>query len=365
MKVLIVGGSSSHRGGLEIFCERAVAALSLNRGLDVRSMPTGSAFLTPRRLPSLLLGLLRLARELVIRRPDVVWIQYAALPDLFYLVLAKVFFVQVAVTPHLGVAWRSRRHPLLRKVSNLLLRCADSVAVLSPTQIEEIEVGRDARVFNISTLLPLSSISGAAGSETCAASPDRLRLVHSARLSAEKGTLLFVDLCRTLAAAGLDFEANISGAADDAFLVELGRAIDAASLSDRIRLLGRLDEEAQRNLLQRSDVLIHLSFSDSYPLIVLEAIAQAVLPVCLDLPGARHMVAKYDGQVVSQHDPVAETARFLIGEDVASLRRRASAAASRIRAEMSWESCQQLIADALAKTANVQIGPGRERQAPT
>jgi glycosyltransferase involved in cell wall biosynthesis len=98
-------------------------------------------------------------------------------------------------------------------------------------------------------------------------------------------------------------------------------------------------------------MLIHLSRIDSYPLILLEAMACTTLPVAMELAGARDMIETYDGKVVSQAEPVAETADFLIASDLADLRRRGRAEAGRVRTDYAWDRCAGALAVALGACA--------------
>jgi hypothetical protein len=84
-------------------------------------------------------------------------------------------------------------------------------------------------------------------------------------------------------------------------------------------------------------VLVHLSQIDSYPLILLEAMACSALPVAIDLAGARNMIATFDGAIVGEADAVEETVRWLVASDLADLRSRGKAVAARVREAYSSE----------------------------
>ena len=131
MKVLIVGGTPAQRGGVEAFCERAAEALGQVPGWGISVLPAGSAYLRPARLPSYLGGLVALARQGLTRtRPDCVWLQYVNLPDLGYLVVARLVGLPTLVTPHLGSNWRSQSVPWLRRLSRALLGLARRIALI-------------------------------------------------------------------------------------------------------------------------------------------------------------------------------------------------------------------------------------------
>ena len=350
MRVLVVGGTPAHRGGVEAFCERAIEALGRQPGWQTSHLPTQSAYLRPAGLPAYLGGLAGLLRQRFgAARPDCVWLQYVNLPDLGYLLVARLLGLPVLVTPHLGANWRSQSNPALRRLSRGLLGLARRIALLSATQATEVDIPDSVPRSMIRTFLPRPLLEAPLPRPT----PDApLRLFHSARLSEGKGSFLFVELCRRLAQAGVDFEARITGSADEATSRRLREAIDDAGLGARLQWAGRADLDEQIVRLGEADVLVHLSVVDSYPLIVLEALAFGTYPVCIDLAGARDMVRRYDGAVVPQASPLAPAVEVLAGLDPAALRRDAVTLACRVREDYDWGACVEPLVAAISAVAS-------------
>jgi len=342
--LLIVGGSLDHLGGLEAFSDRAAQALKRRGGWRTDRIAASSAYLTVGRLPAFMRGLTALFRYRR-HKPDVVWIQYVNLPDLAYLVLAKLLGMQVMVTPHLGANWRSQTSPVLRSLSERALRAADRLALISRTQ--ELEVNLPARVprSHIRNFLPLEVLE--AELPEASGLPPALQIIHSSRLSAGKGTFLLIEVCALLRDRGVPFHARITGAADDATMERLHQMIRDHALEDKVSVMGRVPEEDLIDHLRRSDVLVHLSRIDSYPLIVLEAMACSAVPVVMELAGARDMVETYEGHVVSTTGAVAETAGWLTACDLAELRRRRAQVAARVRTDYAWDRCAIALDQAL------------------
>jgi glycosyltransferase involved in cell wall biosynthesis len=337
MHLLILGGSLDHLGGVEAFCERSMQALQVrNPGWRMSRIPTSSAYLTLRRLPNFIKGLASLVRYRR-QKPDCVWLQYVNLPDLSYLVVARLLGLRVMVTPHLGSNWRSQSNPLLRNLSGWLLGLADRLALISKTQELEIKLPADVPRSLIRNFLPASVL--AADPPRSGAPAAAIQLIHSGRLSEGKGTFLFVDVCERLRAAGMPFFARITGGADEATYARLNARIADYGLQDQVVVLGRVPDADLLDLLRASDMLIHLSRIDSYPLIVLEAMTCAMLPVCMELAGARDMVETYGGYVVSSAGAVQETVALLAKLDLEELRARARVAAGRVRSDYSWGNC--------------------------
>ncbi|MDH4983280.1 glycosyltransferase family 4 protein [Hyphomicrobium sp. D-2] len=356
MKVLLLGGSTGQRGGVEAFCNRAQKALALYGPHEVHHQNADTAFLSIGKLPGLVKGMAKLARQR--SETDCLWLQYSNLPDLFYLPWAKLLGFRTVVTPHLGANWKSQSNPRLRTLSNRLLRLADRIALLSPTQKNELALPDNVPQTSLRTFLAGNALAAKAPSEPAPANV--LRLTHVSRLSEGKGTFHFVDVCRLLKQRDINFTATIVGSADNATLQRLTDAIAAAGLSDQIALLGSLNEEQYTDVLRNSDAVVHLSTVDSFPLIVLEAIACAAFPICIDLAGATSMINTYAGHLVPQQNCAALTAEYLATKPLAELRREAETAGERVRADYGWAACVSALDRTLQDTVET---PAAERAA--
>lgn len=352
IRVLALGGSTGHYGGLEAFCRRSQDALAQLDQFEVVGRKTESAHMSLRRLPAFLeaLGALVPASR---QGYDCAWIQYASLPDLAYAVVARMLGMRVLVTPHLGREWRSQTNMLLRRLGDMSLAAAHRLALISVTQEEDLRLPDAVPRSLIRTFLPPAAIDGPMPRRR---RPDQpMLLVHSARLSAGKGTFLFVDLCAQLKAAGIAFEAKICGGADAATMARLHADVIAQDVQDRVDVVGRLDEEALLALLGQSDVLVHLSRIDSYPLTVLEAMASGMFPICMELAGARNMIETYDGHVVGTETPVAEAVEWLAAQDLEDLRDRGQRVCARVRADYAMSCCSEALARAIIACSSADM----------
>ncbi|PCG14730.1 MULTISPECIES: glycosyltransferase [Sphingomonas] len=348
-RLLVVGGSSDHPGGVEAFCDRGTAALAAHTDRwTVDRIAADSAYLSRATLRRYLRQLGRLVSHCRRGRPDLVWVQYVNLPDLGFVLLARAMGRRVMVTPHLGSNWRSQSHPLLRRLSQWALARAQRLALISRTQELEIALPPALPRSLIRNFLPQSVLSSVpAAGDTM---PDRLQLIHSSRLSEGKGTFLVVETCALLRDRGVPFDARITGGADAETMARLHALIAERGLEDQVKVLGRIPEDELLDLLGRSDVLIHLSKIDSYPLIVLEAMACSTVPLVMELAGARDMVETYRGHVVSAATPVAEAAAWLQSLDVPTLRRERPAVAAPVRADYAWSRAAGALEAALDAT---------------
>lgn len=347
MRVLVLGGSPRHFGGVETFCSRAVQALADHLPSPrLRYAGTYTAYLSLRTLPQLASGLAGVVRFRLGGR-GVVWLQYVNLPDLAYILVARALGLRVMVTPHLGRNWRSQQDRSLRALSRILLGRAQRIALLASTQAEEIALPAGVPQTAISTFLPAEVLQPAPR----AANNGPLRLLHASRLSREKGTFKVIEVAAALRNAGVPFTLEIAGGADEAFFAQLRAMIAAHDLAAHVTLTGWIEPAALMDRLRASDVLVHLSTIDSYPLIMLEALACGMFPIALDLAGARDIVGRFDGLIVNPAADVTETAAFLAVAEPEALRRRGQAQAANVRAALGWPAAAAQLEKALRETA--------------
>jgi glycosyltransferase involved in cell wall biosynthesis len=352
--MVVLGGSLHHRGGLEAYCERAVDAVSRHaRHWEATSLPTDTAYFSPRRWRSVWRAWRRLEG---LAGVDLVWLQWSTLLDLLLLLRARRLGLTVLVTPHLGARARLQRWPILRRLCTAMLGRADRLALLFDDQGGEIALPPGVPRPTIGTFLPEEALAP----PTKAATGDRLRLVHAGRLSVEKGTFRLVELCALLRDRAVPFSARIIGRADEAVMTGLAEAIDRAGLAADVTLAGWMDGPALREELAGADVLVHLSELDSFPLIVLEALAAGAVPLVADMAGAAAMVRRYGG-FVTPVGHVAAAADWLAGQDPNALRRRGAEAGAGVRQDHDWRRMVDRledIADAtLAKVASAAVDP--------
>lgn len=321
------------------------------------ALPANSAYLSPATLPRLVRGLaaLRAARRDGL---DLVWLQFSNLTDLVYLSGAKLLGLPVVVTPHLGANSRVQRSTLLRRASASILKLADRFALLFDGQDQEIALPERVPRSVIRTFLPEASLAGTPADRT----GHPLRLLHASRLSEGKGSFRMVDLCADLLRRGIDFTARIIGRADPEVLARLRDEIAKAGLQDRVALEAWKAEGELLQALGAADLLVHLSTLDSFPLIVLEAMAMETLPVVLDMAGARAMVTAYDGVAVATADPVRQAAQWVSDHPVTEIRARAPLMAQAVRRDHRWDAMVARLTPLFSETvASYQARNGRSR----
>lgn len=125
----------------------------------------------------------------------------------------------------------------------------------------------------------------AAGSDPGAA----FRIAFSGRLVPWKGQRVLLDALAHLDASGATaWEAWFIGGGDDAYREALEAVAAANGLSDRVRFFGHVSNP--RELVGRSDVLVHASEREPFGLVIAEAMGLGVPVVASDTAGPREIV---------------------------------------------------------------------------
>lgn len=334
-RILIAGGHERITGGLEIFISRARACLGLESHVFTDTPGQGGVAHYAK-------ALLRFVAAL--RSHDIVWLHYGSAFDLAFLIIAKCFGKKVAVTIHMGASWRTVRNPVFRTICNRVLCLADAVFVLYKTQPEQL--GFPARLVRRCKVLPTflpQALVNRPTTQHWVGNP--LRLVHVARLSAEKGSFAFLDVCENLRRRDIRFEAAIVGRADDKTRQQLEAEIARSGLA--VRMLGELPQSELMDFLRRQDVLVNLSLQDAYPLTVIEALLSGIAPVCCALPGTEELAV--DASVISLvngQDGDAAADR-IIEIDWAAMKSGADA----LRSKFNWTAVSRRYREAFSQLA--------------
>ena len=322
----------SHRGGLESFCERARDALTGIGGHRVDWVQSNTSYL---RMASL--GQLADCIWMLFRRRkqkwSCLWLQYANLPDLLLLTVSRLLGYRLLVTPHLGSQGFTQSNALMRRLSANLLELAHGIALISTSQLEELALPPTIPRYHIKTFLPRCF---PVESRPVGHQGGGFALAHAGRLSDAKGTFLFLEICSILKRRGVAFSAQLIGFCDEATRRRIDAFIQENELAQSVEVMAHLCEDQLLVALSLTDVLIHLSDTDSFPLIVLEAVGCGVFPICKDLPGARFITQTYCGNIVAGPNAVSSVIDVLTSTSPAVLRHTAARARQRLLADYAW-----------------------------
>lgn len=134
-----------------------------------------------------------------------------------------------------------------------------------------------------------------------------LRVLFVALLCESKGLLVLIEACGKLAARGVPFQLNVMGRFEsDEFAARVRSRIAELKIDDRVHFLGVLTGADKFAAFDRSDVLCHPTFNDTFGLVIVEAMACGLPVVATRYCSIPTIVD--DGQsgfLVEPHDPGA------------------------------------------------------------
>jgi len=110
----------------------------------------------------------------------------------------------------------------------------------------------------------------------------------------------------------------------------------------RIIITGRLSDGEVGSLLRRSDLFVFPTLADTFPLVVLEAMAHGVPVLASDVGGIPHQIDPDCGQLVPPGDPAA--LRLAVGRlarDRSRLREMGARARERASTQFTWSEAAQ------------------------
>src|SRR3954462_10511490 len=81
-KIIVVGGTPRQRGGAEMFCDRAIAAMRKYSDRRVEGLPTNTAYLRPAMLRAVASAVLSVLRRN--GKDTCIWLQYVTIFDLLF-----------------------------------------------------------------------------------------------------------------------------------------------------------------------------------------------------------------------------------------------------------------------------------------
>lgn len=180
---------------------------------------------------------------------------------------------------------------------------------------------------------------------------DGLRLLYLGRLEDRKRPDLAI---RTLAALGrAGHAASLVLAGEGATRAALQETATELGVSDRVRFLGRVDDERKWSLYDGAELLLFGSTMEGFGLVVAEAQARGLPAVAAR--GTATAEAMRDGETGLLADPTPEAFAAATAELLDPERRaRMGTAARQFAARFTWDSCAAGVATALHTLAGVR-----------
>lgn len=289
--VLVLGGSRGVIGGVERYASRLVSSLSEYGGVTSRWKPLYDCM--PSRRAALRAGreLPRLISGIEERESTLIWYQHGnGFDPLLLGLLRSLWKGPLVVTCHVSDRWRHLQSPMGKAVTARALRKADLVVAIAPFQKHWLrkELGVESQV--LPTLLPRwineDPESGQGGRE-------RRGLVFLGRVVPEKGIPDLVQAAAMARDGGWCGSIDLFGPGDPELVHDMAGQIRFHGLEGSVAFQGEVDEADIPDVLQRYRRLVYPSYVDTYPLVLLEALALGLEVLCYRLPGAEEIVNRF------------------------------------------------------------------------
>lgn len=252
----------------------------------------------------------RLVFELLRQRPDLVYFSLAPVGfsfyrDLLFIAVLKMFRVRRAFHLHgLGVRVAGGRG-----INNLLYRWAFAgawIIHLAPSLYRDVEpyVPENCCLF-----LPngIHDPAVAVSEHAILIRPQGVHFVYLSHMIIQKGPIVFLRALARLKRMGVAFRASFAGGRfSEECASQFHEILQEEEMSDTVQYVGPVYGSDKIDLMSQADVFVFPSLYDTFPLVVLEAMAHG-LPVVAARHGAIEDIVKdgVTGFIVPPDDPLA------------------------------------------------------------
>jgi len=283
---------------------------------------------------------------------DVVWILGPNPPQVFvFAILAKLRRrrLVLGVRQHLPRLIR-HRYPGNRQLPLLALVLESAFRALALTA-PVVAVGSDlARRYRHAPAVHVTYVSLLAPEQIASAEDDQrrydgpeLRILSVGRLDPEKNPLLLADILARALAADPRWRLDVCG--DGTLLEALTERLRELGLLDRVRLHGYVPiDDGLWDLYRQSHLLLHVSFTEGVPQVLLEAFAARLPVVATDVGGVAELAAECSLLVPPDDAPAAAAALNRLARDAALRVRLVERAVGVVRAHTIDAECARLAA---------------------
>lgn len=112
----------------------------------------------------------------------------------------------------------------------------------------------------------------------------KVSILFLSNLIASKGVFVLLEACSILQQRGIDFECNFVGAEGDISKFQFDEIVGNMQLSDKVHYLGKKIDEEKFEFMINADIFAFPTYSECFPLVLLEAMSSS-LPVVSTLEG--------------------------------------------------------------------------------
>ncbi|NKE44140.1 glycosyltransferase [Roseomonas frigidaquae] len=236
------------------------------------------------------------------------------------------------------LAWRR----LVVEPVSRAVRGADAVFVLSPADIDIVRgMGFAGDILQVHNGVDLPVLAAPEGDAALLQrlgvperdDPNRIHCMFLANHTPNKG---LPDLLKAFGQLDVPYTLVVGGERRDA--IDYESHLRACRPGQRIIVTGRLTDPEVAALYRQSDLFVFPTLADTFPLVVLEAMAHGVAVLASAVGGIPHQITEDCGVLVPPGDPAALAAAVArLAAEPGLLERMGCNARARVAAEFSWE----------------------------
>ena len=230
--------------------------------------------------------ILRVFKELTVFKPDIVYLAMTAKGVAFYkdmviAFLAKLFGRQLVIHFHnKGVSDNQNKW-----FDNLLYKFVfknTKVILLSKYLYSDIKkYVKEEAVYYCPNGIPEMDLK----EDQTTIKNDSVQLLFLSNLIESKGVYVILDALNALKIKAIKFTCNFVGGIGDINESDFNNKVTSLQLQACVNYLGKKFDEEKTAILNQSDIFVHPSYSDCFPLVLLEA-SQFKLPMVSTFEGA-------------------------------------------------------------------------------
>jgi len=296
--------------------------------------------------------ILRTIKQLIAFKPDLVYLAMTAKGVAFYkdmvmAFLAKLFGVKLVIHFHnKGVSINQNK-----TLDNFLYKRVfknTKVILLSKHLYSDIKkYVKEENVYYCPNGIPELSLN----ENNATIKNDTVQLLFLSNLIESKGVYVLLDALKILKSKKIKFTCNFVGGIGDISEEAYNNKVRSLQLQDCVYYLGKKFNQEKTTIFNNSDIFVHPTFSDCFPLVLLEA-SQFKLPMVSAYEGAIPEIIDdgVNGFLVPKNDvtKLVEVLKLLINDE--SLRMKlGDAAYKKYKNEYTLSKFENRLADILQK----------------
>lgn len=267
--ILFSRRNRSTRGGVELFNENLLSLMG-NDALHVSEISSKENLLVSYSYR--IFQTIRLFRK---NSKSTIIVQYGSFIDILAIIVLRIFCGRLYAIAHVSDTWKHLSTKFRRRVcAKLLDRCLVKLLILAETQKE---IFHGVRMEKIRTIIhPVFA-------ENSNFEGPRDFFLYVGRITPEKGVLDIIDAWDLLGSNAPKLV--VAGGGEEDFLDKFIDRIRRFPRQDLISFIGSIrDPYELRELYRKAKAVIYPSYSDAFPLVMLEALSQKT-PVIISRVG--------------------------------------------------------------------------------